>query len=256
MASTLARSPLGLKAAAAAVCAVAIVFAVWTGSHEKPAIMVYETAAGERTTVRLPDHSQITLNSKTIVAIRFTHSARQIELRRGEALFNVVHDSARPFQVLAKGVSAESLGTQYDVDVRSSGVTIAVLEGAVLVTNVRPSPADGTQLLRSRLDSGYALRVPRAGPVVSQLIDVNQVTNWTRGQIEFVDTPLSEVVEDINRYYAKEVSIGSSELLEMRVGGLFRTEDPSGYLTMLRDTLRIDTRESGNSIILVSRPKQ
>src|SRR5688500_9455157 len=59
-----------------------------------------ETAPGERRQIALSDGSRIEINGGTRVTLD-RERPRFARLERGEALFRVVHDSARPFEVEA-----------------------------------------------------------------------------------------------------------------------------------------------------------
>ena len=63
----------------------------------------------------LADGSRIDLNTDTAVALRFTDTERGIELLRGEAFFDVVPDSRRPFVVRGNGLSVRAIGTRFFV---------------------------------------------------------------------------------------------------------------------------------------------
>ena len=60
---------------------------------------VLATTIGEQRAVRLPDRSVVQLNTDSRVEIRFSKTAREVRLLRGEALFSVEHDATRPFRV-------------------------------------------------------------------------------------------------------------------------------------------------------------
>ena len=61
----------------------------------------YRTAIGEQRIVKLEDGSIVTLNTRSQIKVRFERDRRRIDLIEGEALFEVAHDTARPFQVFA-----------------------------------------------------------------------------------------------------------------------------------------------------------
>lgn len=88
-----------LAVAATLVLAVVLGPSWWSGLR----VETYRTAVGERKTVALPDGSGIELNTDTELTVRLSERARAVRLTRGEALFTVVHDERRPFEVFAHG---------------------------------------------------------------------------------------------------------------------------------------------------------
>src|SRR5882672_2915400 len=61
----------------------------------------FETAIGEQRSVVLSDGSLVTLNTSSSIEVRMLRDRRTVQLLAGEALFDVAHDTARPFDVVA-----------------------------------------------------------------------------------------------------------------------------------------------------------
>ena len=100
------------------------------------------TGIGEHQTVSLSDGSIVDLNTDTILRVSLDSDARQVDLDRGEALFNVVHNPTRPFSVGAGRSRVEAVGTKFSVLDRSDGgMTTTVTEGDVRVY----APSDASQ---------------------------------------------------------------------------------------------------------------
>ena len=104
----------------------------------------YATGIGEQRIVRLDDGTRLSLNSGTRVRIAYDHSERLVELERGEAYFEVVHNSARPFIVTAGNHQVTALGTVFVVRYEAAQTAVTLLEGKVAVLPV-PDPASLTR---------------------------------------------------------------------------------------------------------------
>jgi ferric-dicitrate binding protein FerR (iron transport regulator) len=64
--------------------------------------------------------------------VRLEDLRREVDLGRGEALFQVAHDLRRPFRVHTRAGLVEAVGTQFNVYDRVNGDTrVSVLEGKV-----------------------------------------------------------------------------------------------------------------------------
>jgi transmembrane sensor len=247
--------------AAAAIAIVAVGALVGTGAYLHFSSPRYETRVGEQRDVLLPDGSRVTLNTNTALTVRYAKAKRYIELERGEALFAVKRDPQRPFEVAAGGTLTRALGTEFNVDLRESSVTVSVLEGAVRVaatgTDARPEPrADegGTAaaLPAASLAKGQALEFqPRARRLLEEKADVRRIDAWRTRRLEFSDVPLAEAVEEVNRYSTRTVVIGTRELAEVRVSGIFRISDLDGFLYSLREALGVQAHEAGSEVVLV-----
>ena len=219
----------------------------------------YETHVGEQRDVLLPDGSRMTLNTNTLVTVRYSKGRRHIELERGEALFSVEHDAARPFDGSAGGTLTRAIGTQFNVDLRSSSITVSVLEGVVQVAAAISSPAErpgheppGMATIRPALSKGEAVEVrPHERRVVNEKADLRRIDAWRTRRVEFSDTPLAEAVEEFNRYSDLRIVVGTQQLKSVRVSGVFNIGDHDGFLFSLQEALHVEALSSGADITLV-----
>jgi transmembrane sensor len=113
----------------------ALTFAFW---KSPAAIAIYETAVGENSSVALVDGSFIALGGDTRIEVRLSENLRAVELTKGEALFKVAKDPARPFKVRAGDATIIAVGTEFNVERDSDRAVVSVTEGRVVV-----KPVDG-----------------------------------------------------------------------------------------------------------------
>ncbi|NKR04533.1 FecR domain-containing protein, partial len=113
-------------AAAAAVLvllASGIIWYITAGNREQ----LYVTAANEQKEISLPDGSTIALKPFTEIHVAgdYNQRARSIQLVKGEAFFNVVHNASKPFTVNMDESSVKDLGTSFTI--RRSADTVKVM---------------------------------------------------------------------------------------------------------------------------------
>jgi len=166
--------------------------------HPAGAPRIFETGPGRHRAIALADGSRIALNGDT----RLTMSAgdeRAIQLERGEALFTVRHDAARPFSVTVAGATISDVGTVFNV-VRDQGATrVSVAEGVVLWNPTREAV---------RLGAGQRLRAEDGSPTLELApVDVAAVGGWARGWLSYDGTPLRTVAADVSRALGVEVTV-------------------------------------------------
>jgi transmembrane sensor len=243
---------------ATAVAVALTIGMVGTVAHRYFAAQHYATRIGEQRDILLPDGSGITLNTNTIVEVRYSHAARRIELQRGEALFAVKRDASRPFEVTAGQTLTRAVGTEFNVDLRHSGVTVSVLEGLVKVSatdaqgkaaSVGSTASDAWG--RVAVAKGEALEFRAQGRrLQEEKADLKRIDAWRARRLEFSDTPLQEAVEEFNRYSTTHIEVATPELQSVRVSGIFRIGDVAGFLYSLEQVLGVQARESANQVIL------
>jgi transmembrane sensor len=243
-----------------ALAAVVVAIGIGALTYWHSEAQYFATRVGEQRDVLLPDGSRVTLNTGTALWVRYTRDSRGIMLERGEALFTVRHDASRPFDVTAGQTVTRAVGTEFNVDLRPTEVTVTVIEGAVHVSAPESGPVAGSgpdQVKRvAKIDDvpltkGQALEFHMdERQSLSAEGDLKRIEAWRRRRLEFSDTPLPQAVEEINRYSTTRVTIGSPELQSIRVSGVFQIGDTDGFLYSLREALAIQTLTVGNGVVL------
>lgn len=208
--------------AAACVCVIAVGVA-WLNNPDWQAD--YHTGTGETRVVQLSDGSQLTLAARSAVDVDYSGNTRHITLLSGEALFDVVHDARRPFQVDASNVVIRVLGTSFDVARSETGTKVEVREGAVGVS------ANGSPY---RLGAGQRLWFDALqGSVQQTAIAPDEVATWVSGQQFFENATVQEVVEQLRKYQRGWIVIGDNALGQKRVTGLYDLRDTQRALQAL-----------------------
>lgn len=189
---------------------------VWKGLFTTP-VEHYQTAKGEQKTVTLADGSTIVLNTDTQVTVSQSQKTRSVQLSRGEALFNIIHDPSRPFEVTADNGRIRDIGTRFDVYAQGHQVDVIVLEGEVEVLTAKPSTT-------RRLGAGQSAAYDANGNLfASQMKDLQTVKAWQAGKLKFSDMPLPEALAQIARYHPVDFQIDSPKLRELKISGTFKT---------------------------------
>jgi transmembrane sensor len=215
-----------LAAAATLLVAVAAGWFAWLTPQ------TYATGFGEQRFVRLEDGSGVTLNTASSIEVEFSQGHRVIRLVQGEALFDVAHDTARPFDVYSGKTILRAVGTRFDVDARAERTTVTVVEGVVSLTHglEQALPLGNSPLLRA----SDQVVIDDAGPGTARYgVRVDEATAWTRQQLVFNNRKLGEVAEEFNRYNREHIVIASAELREQEITGVFNANDPASFVTFL-----------------------
>ena len=231
-----------LTAAAAAAIAC---LAWWPAQAPAPAPFsaVASTEVGTMRTLTLPDGSVVRLNTDSAVAVQFTTADRRVRLVRGEAHFQVAKNPARPFVVSAGRVAVRAVGTAFDVRLRPETVEVLVTEGKVRVDDATKgqsllslTPTGDTPLLvagqRAMISLESAVSAPATVAALAPAA-IGQALAWQEQRLEFVSTPLSEIVAEFNRYNRHKLVIVDPRLASRRFGGTFAAGDYAELVRLL-----------------------
>jgi transmembrane sensor len=179
----------------------------------------YQTAAGARQSITLPDGSIAHLNTDTAIAVTYAADERRIDLLRGEAFFEVMPDPAKPFRVIAVDGVVQAVGTAFVVRTWADRATVAVTDGTVLVTSPAPPSDPGASAeVRQGQTTRYHQGLP---PEAAGSIDVAAAALWRRGEILIDDLPLDEAVAELDRYRPGRILLLGDALSYAAVSGAF-----------------------------------
>lgn len=212
----------------------------------------FRTALGDVQEVLLPDGSTATLSSDTQLRATLLRRARDIELQQGEAYFQVVSDSRRPFTVRIGDTRVTAVGTRFSVRGELGAdavVRVVVTEGTVRLDTGGPSqPAARSALLTAgavAIVHGGTVRVDSRSPEQAE-----QVLGWRSGELVFDATPLAEAAAEFNRYNTRRIVIEDPALAQMRVDGGFRTSNVDGFVRLLEVAFDVRAEQRDDSIVL------
>ncbi|KJF69171.1 FecR family protein [Rhizobium nepotum] len=216
-----ARHYAGMAVAAASLC-LAVLFV--------PALFVrieaeYQTSTAENRTITLEDGSRVQLAAASALSTDFANGRRSVRVLKGEAFFDVVPDSGRPFVVEAKNVTVKVLGTAFDVDLTDGVTQVALAHGSVEASFRNAPPA--------RLVPGEILVVDASGAIRKESVAVEDIGGWRNGELYVVDATIGSVVEQIQRYHPAWLTMADKTLAEQRVTGFYNLRDPDRALEAL-----------------------
>ena len=234
-----------LLSAGGAVAAAAVVGVVGYGAFALRGRIA--TRKGDIRRAPLADGSAVTLNTATTIRTAFDGRMRRVDLLRGEALFDVAKDPARPFLVVAGNVRVRAVGTSFTVRAHDSGeVGVMVREGVVEVW--RGQGGDPIRLTaQTRAD------VTVDGPLTAQAVTVAGVDRamaWREGRIDLEGLTLGEAAAEFARYSERQIRIEDPAVAQLRVAGLYSASDPDGFARAAALSLGLVAIDSADGVNL------
>jgi transmembrane sensor len=217
-------------------------------SHRPPQEQTYATTVGGHEPLALDDGSRIELNTDTSIRIAMTGKSRKVWLDRGEAYFDVRHDAARPFVVVAGNARVTDLGTKFTVRREEKRLNVSLIEGRAELEN-------------GELGDNARSAVLKPGDVAVATSDTVAVTRkrdqvlkdalgWRRGVLVFEDTELSAAAQEFNRYNRKKVIVADTHTAHLRIGGTFPSTNVDAFADAAEAILGLHVRYRGNDIVI------
>jgi transmembrane sensor len=243
--------PAAVAMAACALLSVGLLWRSILGPAEHPAAaegiaaLHFETRHGELLTLRLADNSVLHLNTDSAVTIRYGNSERVVKLTSGQAAFEVAHDPQRVFRVLAGSAEVVDVGTRFDVRLDHGSTVVTVVEGRVAVGPTKSRQSGSPPSIELNADQQISVAAGQ-WPATPLAVDAERTTAWLHRQIVFDHEPLERVAAEFNRYTAKPIEIATPALRNLKISGVFATDDPAAFIAFLRSLkgVRVEVTET------------
>lgn len=202
---------------------------------------------GQRQALQLADGSQVLLDSSTELKVSWHLRSRQVELKSGQALFEVTPMVYRPFLVDTGVAVVRVVGTRFNVKRQAQDVQVTVAEGKVAVrasaTGAVAALAPGQQL---RMHNGQDAQVSR--------VEVGSVTAWQQNRLVFEGAPLQEVIDTLQRYHRQPIQLMDPRLARLPVSGVFDSDHVERLLALLPDILPLSVSTAADGSVRIDSP--
>jgi hypothetical protein len=207
------------------------------------------TPRGGEYTISLADGTKVWLNANSSLKYptRFTAAPRTVELE-GEAYFDVASlekgGKRVPFYVKTRTQTIEVLGTEFNINSFGKEITTTLVEGKVALTyGTNPEQ----YVLKPNQQIIYNERI---GTHNIKEIDPYYFTAWKNGDFAFENTPLTDVMEDIARWYNIDVNY-ESDVSDVRFSGkISKLESIEQLLATIEWTYSVKFKINGRRVTI------
>ena len=211
------------------------------------------TATGERRSFALGDGISVILGPSTSLEVEQMIAGRRTLRLSGEAYFTVAHDPHRQLSVRTASAIINDIGTAFNVRAVAgmARTEVSVVDGVVALRSAdaaKSSPA--LELRAGNTGSVEGSGAPTLSPA-SQSVDA---LAWTRGELIFRDTRLSEVALELHRWYGLQTTIADSSMAARTLSAQFKGEPAETVLTVIARTLGISYELQDHRVTFRARP--
>ncbi|GAA0200638.1 transmembrane sensor [Brevundimonas nasdae] len=229
----------------------AVVFAAPFLTTAPVEVRRYESAPGQILDVVLTDGSRATLDAGSAIEVAMAGDARRVTLTRGAAYFDVVHDSAHPFQVAVGDRNVIVTGTRFTTALRHDRAEVSLLEGHVAIgrRDVRqPHALDDAVRMTAGQSADFSVGQPT---VKLAEADVEVMSAWRERRLVFHDAPLSTVAGEVERYVGQPLVIADPRLARLRVTAVLPLEGDGALIDRMGQLLPVRAEKQADGRILI-----
>ena len=238
----------------------------WNSKGVEQAKSMYQTSIGEQTDILLPDGSDTKLNTDSFLEVAYSEKQRNVRLIKGEAHFQVAHDTSRPFVVHAGNGIIRAVGTAFSVRLKGEDVEVMVTEGRVEIAASVATRADSfidlddisSRKPMTTLEAGQNAEYGNDSIHMVQNVKpeiIERKMSWQHGMLKFEGETLAEVIEEISRYSTTEIIISDPKIRDIRIGGYFRVGEIDALLVTLENSFSINVVRINDNLIYLNGTK-
>jgi transmembrane sensor len=233
----------GSAVAAAAVAGAMMVrppFAMWPSFAELAAD--HRTGTGEQLHLTFGDAVSVDLNTRTSIALQSGEQDQRLELISGETAIVVGSGASKSFVVAAADGRITASRATFNVRRTGPAVDLTCIDGEVAVV------CGGRELIvRAAQRVSYD---PRGlGEIAAT--DPAIVTAWRDGMLVFHNTPLADVIDEVNRYRPGRIVLIDAGLGERQVTARFEIKRLDTVMSQIGRVFKVPVRALPGGLVLV-----
>lgn len=202
---------------------------------------------GERSKFVLPDGSKVQLNSDSKLKFNSFNTKKRKVILEGEAYFEVIHDSSRPFIVEASGLLIEDIGTSFNISnyPDDESVITYLHSGEIRVDldhekDVFLKPSEVFSY--NKTNKNYSLTS----------VNDQRIIDWTRNILTIKGETLEELAKKLERRFNIQISFRDDDLKKRIYSGSIKDEDLDTVLEAMKYTSTFNYERNGQNVILYS----
>ncbi len=232
-----------------AAAAVVLIFGVWgyqqfSGAVTAPESVIVSSSNGN-SEVLLPDGTRVWLRQGAQVEYPAALAGKERLVRlQGEAYFEVARDSSKVFRVMMEDQKGgvEVLGTAFYVRQNAEETTVTVRSG-----KVRFYPDKDSKSVILAAGEKAVLNKTKRQLSTETVITFNELS-WQTGGLEFVRTPMRQVISDLETYYGVQITLTNTNLQYCKHTAPLTNQSLAKVLESLSLTYQMQVKQTGPKI--------
>ena len=221
--------------------------------EDKPVFNTILVPYGKRTDLTLSDGTKVWINSgsRLVYPAVFKGDNREVYLE-GEAIFDVTHNSQRPFKVFSTNQEVRVLGTVFNVssyrdDEKSSTV---LKSGSVLVTYAKNDEKYFQIAPGTRSSYNSATREVE----IQDAVNIDEYFGWREGFLSFKNHDFEYIATKLSRYYGVEIIVKGEQLrADTYSGKIDLKEDVNSVIQTIGEAYQFSIKRQADKIILTTK---
>jgi ferric-dicitrate binding protein FerR (iron transport regulator) len=212
-------------------------------------LIVKSNPKGQKSTIVLPDGSLVKLNSESHLEYHTNFDEKRSVKLVGEAFFEVVRDTLRPFVVHTGDISVVVLGTSFNVQAFpfEREMTVAVASGRVQLQ--RKEQMENIPIDTLQADQKISFN-HNTNEYRKSNFNTQEVLGWKDGVLVFREAPFTEVVDRLERWYGVVIEMERNRTIGGGYNGIYDNDPLEEVLEGIGFSSGFDFQIKGDKVII------
>lgn len=195
--------------------------------------MEYVTLSGTKGKIVLPDSTEVWINScsRLKCPAKFDTLQRVVELS-GEAYFKVRGNSHWPMYIKTDDIVTKVTGTEFNLSAydNDSAIKLTLVNGKV---EMLKGNDNRIELYPNEQASAFKGSKETVHLTKKYIADIQNEIAWKDGFLIFNNTPMTEVIKKMERWYGVTVKVTEQEILNYKFTARFCSESATQIMELL-----------------------
>lgn len=200
---------------------------------------------GEKITIHVTDFITVYLNSESTLKVPLEIKRNSHFILTGEAIFK--NKGNKKIMVSSNGVTVEAKSAEFYMNSKNANqLTVNNISGDVVVYNSRFPNATALSLKKDQ-KINY---IVSAGFMSVESEEDQNFMAWHTGVMQFTNTPLESVINELTNYFEIPISITNENLLDKKITAEYQNLTIDNILDKLQLTLNCQISADGSKIVI------
>lgn len=215
--------------------------------RESSELKVVHVKNTKRVRLTLADGSRVVLDAGSSLRYpeKLKEDTREVYLQ-GEGYFEVTYSEERPFIVKTDEAEICVLGTKFNVRAWESDkrVKVVVAEGRVSLRPEEGDVGDAVVILEGQLST----LAENGRPSEPRPVDVKKHLSWMQNEMVFEDTPLHEILFQLERWYDLRFVLSDTSVANEHITAHIRKTSVDDILELISALSGLDYERRGRTV--------
>lgn len=214
--------------------------------------MVAQAEVGQVKSQQLEDGTLLTMNTGTELEITYYRDRRLVNLKQGEAIFEVARDEARPFIVDSGQAKVTVLGTRFAVNRLQKLVRVSVDHGTVKVEQQGADQAINPHSLVLHDGEVAEVRANHTQPEHTKR-HASDAFAFEKGMVVFEEADMDEIAETLSRYRKLPLIAEQPVTGKVHISSMLKTNAIETFISQMPEMAPVRIVPTANATIIKSK---